>query len=165
MFEWRPTFGLCIPLAFLFAAGPASAAGWTVVDLGVGDGCTDVGMTFNSPWGAAINNLGNLAFTLGNEADYQSGPGPLSASYFYNKSAKATVALGDLGGGETEVFGINDSNIVVGQSYATPISPFYDAMAWKWNGSTGGTMIDLCHALGVASGSGSWTGGSTTSTR
>ena len=50
------------------------------------------------------------------------------------------------------MFGINDNNIVVGESYATMTSDFADAMAWKWNGSTGGTMVNLASAIGAASG-------------
>ena len=100
---------------------------------------------FNGYYAAVINDFGNVAYTLTTS--------PYNTSYFYDKGRSATVPLGDLGGGETEVFGINDNNIVVGQSYPSMTANSVDAMAWKWNGSTGGTMIDLAGAIGLHSGS------------
>ena len=134
----------------------AAQTGWTVVDLGVGDGTNAGNHPFYGYWGNSINNLGNVAYTLGNQQDYESGsgPSPYPQSYFYNKSGKTTVAIGalkDFGtDGDAEVYGINANNIVVGQSWNG--GGFDDAMAWKWNGSTGGTMIDLMSAIGSSSG-------------
>ena len=92
----------------------------------------------------AINNLGNVAFTLGSDEGLNNGTS-WPSSYFYGKSTKSTVALGGLYPGliYADVFGINDNNIVVGDSYDYQNPNFPVAMAWKWNGSTGGTMADL----------------------
>ena len=44
----------------------------------------------------------------------------------------------------SDAFAINDNNIVVGDTYnSTENGGFNVAMAWKWNGSNGGTMVDL----------------------
>ena len=42
----------------------------------------------------------------------------------------------------SDVFGLNDNNIVAGDYVNMDAGLFY-AMAWKWNGSTGGKMVDL----------------------
>ena len=133
-------FSLC-----LCGVGTALATSWTVVDLGTGDGLNGGNHANTGNYAAVINNLGNVAYMRDTTSPYPS-------SFFYNKSTHTIVSMGDLGGGETEVFGLNDSNVVVGQSYATLSSAYADAMAWKWNGSTGGTMINLHSAIGVASG-------------
>ena len=87
----------------------------------------------------AINNLGNVAYTL---SDGSGNPGSEMA-YFYNKSGKTAVSCGSLYPGYpiSDAFGINDNNIVVGDYYNANMT--LSAMAWKWNGATGGTMVDL----------------------
>ena len=66
---------------------------------------------------------------------------------------------------DTSVWGINDNNIVVGQSYNAENADFEVAMAWKWNGSTGGQMVSLTSALGGNSPNGFPPGRSTTKTK
>ena len=139
----RVVLGLCVLSLFSLGVVPARA-GWTVVDLGAGDAACP-GPNSGSPyWGMAINNLGNVAFTLGSDEGLNNGTS-WPSSYFYGKSTKSTVALGGLYPGliYADVFGINDNNIVVGDSYDYQNPNFPVAMAWKWNGSTGGTMADL----------------------
>ena len=63
---------------------------------------------------------------------------------FRIKGAPATVALGNLGDPPRDgVFGLNDNNIVSGQYVNSLNAGTCNAMAWKWNGSTGGTMVDF----------------------
>ena len=152
----RVIFGLCVLSAFSLGVASAPAA-WTVVDLGVSDAGSVGNWPFNGHWSAAINNHGNVAFTLGNEEEYEHGD-TFPASYFYNKSAQATVPLGNLGYPWTCVFGINDNNIAVGESVnLSQNDSFPVAMAWKWNGSTGGTMVSLYDTLGPSTiGSSAW---------
>ena len=97
------------------------------------------GRSLTLPSVLGINNLGNVAFTRSspNGDDY-----PMA--YFYNKSTQATVALGSLPVAPlafTDAFGINDNNIIVGDSLNSNWT--CSAMAWKWNGGSGGTMVDL----------------------
>ena len=93
----------------------------------------------NAAFGFGINNLGNVAFTRSSP----NGDG-YPMAYFYNKSTQATVALGSLPGAPiafTDAFGINDNNIVVGDSVNGNWT--CSATAWKWNGGSGGTLVDL----------------------
>jgi hypothetical protein len=125
---------LCVLSVAFVGVGSASAV-WTVVDLGPGNAGTFASGTDSNF--EAINGLGNVA--------YMSSAG---AGYFYNKSAGTVVALGGLGlptYNNTYPMGINDNNIVVGKSLDA--SPFLQAFAWKWNGGSGGTMVNLTSTL------------------
>ena len=121
------------------SAAPAQT-GWSVVDLGASQpDFPRQGPLPTSSYGMAINNLGNVAYTL---SDGSGNPGSEMA-YFYNKSGKTAVSCGSLYPGYpiSDAFGINDNNIVVGDYYNANMT--LSAMAWKWNGATGGTMVDL----------------------
>ena len=87
----------------------------------------------------AINSSGNVAYTL---SDASGNPNS-ELAYFYNKAGHASVSCGSLypGYAISDTFGINDNNIVVGDYLNTNYT--LSAMAWKWNGGTGGTMVDL----------------------
>ena len=134
-------------VAVLFGRRAAPAA-WTVVDLGVGDASPHYAGFGQPYWSIAINNSGNVAYTLGSASGYSGGTSwPLA--YFRAKGASpATATTVDLGGldpyTDTAAYGINDNNIVVGDSYNGAENVNFEvAMAWKWNGSTGGTMVAL----------------------
>ena len=124
--------------------------GWSVVNLG--PSLADFprqGPLPNAAYGMAINNLGNVAYTLNDG----SGNPDTEMAYFYNKSGKASVSCGALYPGYplSNTFGINDNNIVVGDYYtynASADTITTSAMAWKWNGANGGTMVDLVAVSG-----------------
>ena len=143
----RISAGVITVLAMVLCGIAAASAqsGWSVVNLGPSlPDFPRQGPLPNAAYGMAINNLGNVAYTLN---DGSGNPGTEMA-YFYNKSGKASVSCGALYPGYplSNTFGINDNNIVVGDYYtynASADTITTSAMAWKWNGSNGGTMVDL----------------------
>jgi hypothetical protein len=137
----RVILGLGVLSLFSWGVAPAPAA-WTVVDLGATDASPRMPSQFAPAMGLAINNHGNVAYTLSNPNGDN-----YAEAYFYNKSGQATVPLGSLDSSLpfADAFAINDNNIVVGDSYYQGACA---AIAWKWNGSTGGTMVDLTRVSG-----------------
>ena len=143
----RYSLGLFVLSVFLVSLRSAWAGPWTVVDLGATD-AAEHGAWFGQPyWDIAINNSGNVAYTIGSQ-NFTFWP----LAYFRAKgTSPATATTVALGGTDpnpanwsSDAFAINDNNIVVGDTYNTTENVNFNvAMAWKWNGSTGGTMVDL----------------------